>query len=221
MRNGGINMGKSIYWIKRGIRCSLSIVIAIAIYTLFMSSISGAFTLDDAINAAMTYGLCMSTMLLFINNMSTNAFFSKLAISMGETRRNCHIGINTSNITYVLFNIIIFTALFIFKNNNDISLSKQLYLIFSIYLLAIGCGMCICCANKTINSKYNTLQVFLIIVSFFTVFIASIYPGILVKMGSQTFTTIINILILVLGIILCIVGNLLMRKKIITLSVQL
>lgn len=228
MRNGGLDMNKWSYWIKLGFRYSLIIIMASIIYGSFMNIMTGTFTLSVTLSTTLGYGTAMSSILLLILNMSNNIFLAKLAISMGETRKNCHTGMNVMNITFILINIIAITMLSIFTGNLSLDFCTQLFMIACVYLLAIGCGMCTGCANKTLSINFTAIQVALMIVSIIVVLCVSIYAATLLngnlyledRIAPISFILIMNILILVLGVGLYVTGNCLMRKRIMTLEVQ-
>ncbi len=229
MWNGGVTMNKWLYWIKTGLSSFIYVVLASIIYGIFMSLLFGEFCFDDVIYTILDFSTMLAPIMFFFINISSITFMINLAISLGETRKTCFLGTNVLNLTALLSCNAYIIALSILSKSDLNNFLRTLFVFIGIYLFSIGCGICVNSASNTISNNLNGFQSALLIISIIiSIIMIMVLNGVAkISLEHESFlfsnnaTLIIFIACYITGLILYIIGNIRMKKKIMQLEVSL
>lgn len=219
-------MNKWSYWIKNGLLYILYIAIGGVLFGMFQSFIAGEFTLERVAETGLYYALPLSSILICFMNILKTIFMANIVISMGETRKNTIMGINIMNLTALLTAVITIFVLSLITDGKLISMYTAFVSTPAIYLVAIGCGMVINSINRENTNQSSVLQSILMILVMILLFGLHTLVG--TFLNDNIFININDnirlatiIISAVSGIILCIIGNIRMKKKLMFIEISL
>lgn len=213
------------YWIEGALKLFVYIFIASIIYGLFMSTIDDdGFSIKNWITTSLCYGILMWLILISMINISKITVMANIALSMGETRKNALLGINICNLTGICVTTIAALTLCLVSHGEYISLFNTFITIPCLQFFASGVGLCINSMNKNSSLALNGIQTFFMFLDIIFISVITIFSVMCIKEEiyvNDSLALAIIIVTAVLGLILYIIGNIRMQKKIYTLEVSL
>lgn len=216
---------KWAYWLKTGLLNILYIVLAGTFFGVFQALVNGTLTFINVATTGLYYAIPLSSILICFCNISKINFMSNIVISMGETRKHVVLGIAIMNISMVVTVVAAIFVLNILSGNKLIDFNTIFTSVPAIYILAIGCGLCINSLKYENTIETSTVQLVLMLVSIILLFTLNTLLGTFlndavvnvskyIRLGAMVFS-------LVFGILLCAIGYVRMKKKIMQLEINL
>lgn len=218
-------MNKWLYWIKTGLLNILFVAIAGILFGVFQSLINGELTSMNIASTGLYYALPFSSLLICLLNIKKTTSMVNMVISMGETRKNTILGINIMNVTSIFAAVAAIALLSVLSGGELIDLYTTFVPMPAIYLVAVGCGICINSLKRENTSTLTALQSVLMAFSLALLFVLHSMLGIF--LGNFRIHTDADFRLAVIifsagcGILLCVIGNIRMRKKIMSMEVCL
>lgn len=218
-------MNKWSYWIKTGFINFLFYATAGILFGLSQGLVNNELTAMKVAATALYYSMALSTLLICSINITKTTYMANVVISMGETRKNSVLGINIMNFTTIFASVAVAFALSLITAGELIGTFMALVSLPAIYLVAVGCGMCINSLKLENTGTISGLQTILMLFSIVLLF------GLLASTGTfavnltiveiDNLATYITVFSFIAGILLCAIGNIRMKNKIMKLEVSL
>ena len=225
MWNGGIDMNKWLYWIKTGLLNILYVAMAAIFFGIFQSLINDELTPMNIASTGLYYALPLSSLIICLLNIRKTTSMVNMVVSMGETRKNTILGINIMNLTSVFTAVAAIALLSILSGGELIDLYTAFVPMPAIYLVAVGCGICINSLKCENTSTLTALQSVLMACSMALLFGLHGMLGIFMNDSRINIDADIRLTVIIFsaacGILLCIIGNIRMRKRIMSMEVCL
>ena len=222
-------MKRWLYWIRLALMELRNSLLGCVAYSVVMLLLEGNdMTIHSFTAYAMRFFLII--WLLFACTLSVTRFtlIPDVMISMGETRKNVWLCMNLYNLTNLVIVVAIANIAAIVNDGQIVSHFVALASVPAIYLFTSGMGLNFYCIQKNTGSTQKSiLHTVLLILTILLTMVAITFTGVINPASVETFADtrkvqlISTCIVGAIGIVIYIIGNLQVRKKLFTCEVGL